>query len=82
MRSEGARPALQLSAGILIGGALGNGIDRVVWGAVADFLNVTCCGLVNPWAFNVADIAIFVGAFGLILTAGGKSGRDGAAGLR
>ena len=51
---------------------LGNAVDRLVWGAVADFLNVTCCGLRNPWAFNVADIAIFVGAFGLIVTAGGK----------
>lgn len=72
VRREGARPALQLAAGFLIGGALGNAIDRVVWGAVADFLNVSCCGIYNPWAFNVADIAIFVGAFGLILTASGK----------
>ncbi len=68
--------ALQLSAGLLIGGALGNAIDRVVWGAVADFLNMSCCGIVNPWAFNLADIAIFVGAFGLILTAQGKRPRD------
>ena len=51
----------------LIGGALGNVIDRLVYGAVADFLNVTCCGFVNPYAFNVADIAIFVGAIGLAL---------------
>ena len=72
VRRDGANPALQVSAGFLIGGALGNAIDRVVWGAVADFLNVTCCGLRNPWAFNVADIAIFIGAFGLIVTARGK----------
>jgi signal peptidase II len=51
-----------LGAGLLIGGALGNGVDRVRYGAVADFLNVTCCGVVNPYAFNVADIAIFAGA--------------------
>ena len=51
-----------LGAGLLIGGALGNAVDRVRFGAVADFLNVTCCGIVNPWAFNVADIAIFGGA--------------------
>lgn len=68
--------ALQLAAGLLIGGALGNAIDRVVWGAVADFLNMSCCGFVNPWAFNLADIAIFVGAFGLIVTAQGKRPRD------
>ena len=72
VRRDGANPALQVSAGFLIGGALGNAIDRVVWGAVADFLNVTCCGWRNPWAFNVADIAIFIGAFGLIVTARGK----------
>jgi signal peptidase II len=51
-----------LGGGLLIGGALGNAVDRVRFGAVADFLNVTCCGLVNPYAFNVADIAIFAGA--------------------
>lgn len=72
VKRDGAGTALQIAAGVLIGGALGNAVDRLVWGAVADFLNVTCCGLRNPWAFNVADIAIFVGAFGLIVTAGGK----------
>lgn len=55
-----------LGLGIAAGGALGNVIDRFTWGAVADFLNVTCCGVRNPWSFNVADIAIFVG-FGLLL---------------
>jgi signal peptidase II len=59
----------QISAGILIGGALGNVIDRIVYGAVADFLNMSCCGFDNPYAFNVADIAIFAGAFGLVLFA-------------
>ncbi|WP_317056350.1 signal peptidase II [Roseovarius rhodophyticola] len=54
-------------AGVLVGGALGNVVDRVIYGAVADFLNMSCCGFTNPTAFNVADIAIFVGAFGLIL---------------
>ncbi len=53
--------------GCVIGGALGNAIDRIVYGAVADFLNVTCCGINNPYAFNVADIEIFIGAFGLVL---------------
>jgi signal peptidase II len=76
VRGLGAGALMQLSAGFLIGGALGNAIDRAVWGAVADFLNVGCCGWVNPWAFNVADIAIFIGAFGLILTAPGKTPRD------
>ncbi len=54
-----------LAAGLLIGGALGNAWDRLRYGAVADFLNVTCCGIANPYAFNVADVAIFAGALGL-----------------
>jgi len=54
-------------AGLVIGGALGNALDRVNLGAVVDFLNVSCCGLKNPYAFNFADVAIFSGAFGLVL---------------
>ncbi|MGH1331607.1 MAG: signal peptidase II [Paracoccaceae bacterium] len=61
-----------IAGGLLIGGALGNVIDRVIYGAVADFLNMSCCGISNPFSFNVADIAIFAGAFGLILFTGGK----------
>ncbi|CUH69857.1 Lipoprotein signal peptidase [Thalassovita autumnalis] len=59
-----------ISAGLLIGGALGNVVDRFLYGAVADFLNMTCCGISNPYAFNVADITIFIGAFGLVLWGG------------
>lgn len=62
----------KIAAGFLIGGALGNVIDRLLYGAVADFLNMSCCGIDNPYAFNVADIAIFIGAFGLVLFTGGK----------
>ena len=51
---------------LIIGGALGNALDRVIFGAVVDFLNMSCCGLRNPFSFNVADIAIFVGAFALL----------------
>ncbi|MBK1634293.1 signal peptidase II [Rhodovulum adriaticum] len=60
----------RLSAGLLIGGALGNAVDRVIYGAVADFLNMSCCGIDNPYAFNVADIAIFAGALGLVVFTG------------
>lgn len=52
---------------LLVGGAIGNSIDRIRYGAVADFLNMSCCGIDNPFSFNVADIAIFVGAVGLVL---------------
>jgi len=46
--------------GLVIGGALGNVVDRIRFGAVADFLDFN--GLWFPWVFNVADAAITVGA--------------------
>lgn len=73
-----------VSAGLLIGGAVGNVIDRILYGAVADFLNMSCCGIDNPFAFNVADIAIFAGAIGLVLFSGqgedAKRAEDGGSG--
>lgn len=63
-----SRP-LALGAGLVLGGAIGNAIDRVRHGAVADFLNTSCCGIENPFSFNVADIAIFVGAVWIALRA-------------
>lgn len=62
-----------ISAGLLIGGALGNVIDRVLYGAVVDFLNMSCCGFENPYAFNVADVGVFFGAIGLIVFGDRKS---------
>lgn len=70
MRRDRPGRSVQISAGFVLGGAIGNIIDRLIYGAVADFLNMSCCGFENPWSFNVADIAIFVGAFGLIILAG------------
>lgn len=64
-----------IAAGLLVGGALGNVVDRVIYGAVADFLNMSCCGFQNPYAFNIADIAVFIGAFGLVLLSGEKPGK-------
>lgn len=55
------------AAGLLIGGALANVLDRLLYGYVLDFLNMSCCGIVNPFVFNVADIFIFAGAIGLVL---------------
>lgn len=57
---------MQLAAGFLIGGALANVVDRVLYGYVLDFLNMSCCGLNNPFVFNLADVFIFGGAAGLI----------------
>ncbi|MEL6952508.1 MAG: signal peptidase II [Pseudomonadota bacterium] len=64
-----SRPIARVAAGILVGGALANALDRVIYGAVADFLNMSCCGIVNPFTFNLADVAIFAGAIGLIFFA-------------
>ena len=58
-----------VAAGLVTGGAIGNIWDRVQYGAVADFLNMSCCGISNPYAFNIADIAIFLGAVLLIFFA-------------
>ncbi|MGJ8585677.1 MAG: signal peptidase II [Marinosulfonomonas sp.] len=72
VRRDGGGPMVQASAGLLIGGAMGNVLDRVIYGAVADFLNMSCCGISNPFAFNIADVAIFAGAIGLIVFTGPK----------
>lgn len=65
MRREG-RLRFALPCGAIIGGAIGNGIDRLHWGAVADFLDFHVAGYHWP-AFNVADMAIVCGALFLIL---------------
>jgi len=52
--------------GLILGGALGNVIDRLVHGAVVDFVDLHLGGAHWP-AFNVADSAITVGAALLIL---------------
>ena len=57
---------LSFSLGLIIGGALGNAIDRALYGAVTDFLNFD--GLGFKWVFNIADSAINVGVAGLLLS--------------
>jgi signal peptidase II len=61
--------ALALGAGLVVGGAIGNAVDRMRHGAVADFLNTSCCGINNPFSFNIADIAIFAGAVWIAIRA-------------
>lgn len=63
------RPVAFLSAGAVIGGALGNSLDRAIHGAVIDFLNMSCCGINNPFTFNIADVGIVCGAIGLMIFA-------------
>lgn len=59
LRSAERKPTA-IALGLVIGGALGNVIDRIRFGAVADFLDFN--GLWFPWVFNVADAAITCGA--------------------
>ncbi|MBX9574697.1 MAG: signal peptidase II [Caulobacteraceae bacterium] len=59
------RRILISAIGLVIGGAIGNAIDRIQYGYVVDFLDfssITVSGTrVFPWVFNVADAAITVG---------------------
>lgn len=55
-------PTLQRCAlGLILGGALGNGLDRIVHGAVVDFLDFIFFGW-RYWTFNIADSCIVCGA--------------------
>jgi len=69
--------------GLIIGGAVGNIIDRLRYGAVADFIDVHAAGYHWP-AFNAADSAITVGAVllvadSLLRPAEGRKNMDGQA---
>lgn len=65
------RPGLWLATGLLLGGALGNAIDRLSIGYVRDFVNLP------GWpSFNVADMAITGGVIVLVLTAEHKHSED------
>jgi len=56
-----------ISLGLILGGAIGNVIDRIYLGHVIDYIQVWLGSY--PWpAFNIADAAIFIGAVLLILS--------------
>ena len=57
---------LSVALGMVIGGAIGNIIDRVRVGAVADFLDFHIAGYHWP-AFNIADSAVFLGVAVLLI---------------
>lgn len=57
-------PAVGL--GLLIGGAIGNAIDRARFGAVVDFIDVQRLGFF-PWIFNIADAGITIGVIFILL---------------
>jgi signal peptidase II len=60
------RRLLITAIGLVMGGAIGNVIDRIRFGFVVDFLDFSGTGFF-PWVFNVADSAITIGVALLIL---------------
>ncbi len=65
---DAGRPWLWLGVGLLVGGAIGNLVDRIRLGSVTDFLNPPL------WpAFNFADVAITIGVAVVVLSAFGPA---------
>ncbi|MEB3830070.1 signal peptidase II [Phormidium sp. CCY1219] len=56
----------QMGYGLILGGAIGNGIDRFFLGHVTDFLHFT---LINFPVFNIADVSINIGIVCLLIVA-------------
>lgn len=67
-----------LSVGLIVGGAIGNAIDRAWMGAVVDFLDVYI-GAAHWPAFNIADVGITVGVIGMVASELGLIPRRGSA---
>jgi signal peptidase II len=62
------KPLVAIALGMVIGGALGNLIDRLVYGKVADFFHLFGFGY-SFYVFNVADAAITLGVVALLYDA-------------
>lgn len=58
---------VNISLGLILGGAIGNLIDRIVRGFVIDFIFVRFWGFYDFPVFNVADIGVTLGVFILII---------------
>ncbi len=56
---------MAVSLGLIMGGALGNAVDRIVLGGVADFVSLHAFGF-YWYVFNIADAAIVAGVAGLL----------------
>ncbi|KAB2939727.1 MAG: signal peptidase II [Hyphomicrobium sp.] len=71
---------LAVSLGLIMGGAIGNAIDRVVLGGVADFFSLHAFGF-YWYVFNIADVAIVAGVIGLLYDSLMASRKDAAKSL-
>jgi signal peptidase II len=68
---------LAVSLGLIMGGAIGNAIDRVLIGGVADFFSLHAFGF-YWYVFNIADVAIVAGVIGLLYDSLVASRKDAA----
>lgn len=75
-RSAGSR-LMAVSIALIVGGALGNAIDRVRLGGVADFYSLHAFGF-YWYVFNIADVAIVAGVVGLLYDSLVGSRKDAA----
>lgn len=64
--AKAERRITSAALGLVIGGAIGNIIDRIIYGAVVDFLDFSIAGYHWP-AFNIADASIFIGVVLLLI---------------
>ena len=71
---------LAVSLGLIMGGAIGNAIDRLVLGGVADFFSLHAFGY-YWYVFNIADVAIVAGVIGLLYDSLIASRKDAAKSL-
>ena len=58
-------PLLAAALGLIVGGAVGNAVDRIAYGAVFDFVHLHAGGF-SWYVFNIADAAIVAGVIGLL----------------
>jgi len=56
-----------IAVGGIVGGAIGNVLDRLRFGAVVDFIQVHIGWVYYPWVFNVGDSVIVCGVIALML---------------
>jgi signal peptidase II len=67
--ARASSPLTAVALGLIIGGAIGNAVDRLAYGAVADFLlfHITTENIDFKWyVFNIADVAIVLGVAALL----------------
>jgi signal peptidase II len=75
---QAQRRLLAVALGLVIGGAIGNLIDRLVYGRVADFFHFYVRGY-DWYVFNIADCAITLGVAALLFDALARPGAEAAA---